>query len=51
MTTLGDLCLDILLRLALMQPDPAEREAMLQVLRDDGWISADVCAHLVVEAA
>ena len=41
------LCTDIMLRLALMQPDLDDRAAMLQIMRDDGAITAADFARLV----
>lgn len=36
--SLGDLLLDVLVDIALSQPDPIERAAMLAILRKDGWL-------------
>lgn len=36
--TLGDVLLRVLIDLAMRQPDPAERAAMIQILRQDGWL-------------
>lgn len=35
---LGAVLLDVMLAIALNQKDPAEREAMLAILRKDGWL-------------
>lgn len=32
--------LDLLVRIALAQRDPADRDAMLEILRKDGWLPA-----------
>ena len=37
-TPLGDALRALLLRLALNETDPAEREARLQILREDGLL-------------
>jgi hypothetical protein len=37
--TIADVCRDIMLEIALAQPDPDDREAMLRVMRDDGWLA------------
>ena len=36
--SLGAVLLRVLIDLALRQPDPVEREAMLEILRKDGWL-------------
>lgn len=36
--TLSDTLLRIMVEIALKQDDPAEREAMLEILRKDGWL-------------
>lgn len=36
--TLGDTLLRIMVEIALRQPDPRERDAMLEILRKDGWL-------------
>ena len=38
MSELRALLLHILIDLALRQPDPADRDAMLEILRKDGWL-------------
>lgn len=35
---LGALLLRVLIDLAMRQPDPADRAAMLEVLKQDGWL-------------
>lgn len=35
---LGDTLLRVLVAIALKQPDPRERDAMLDILRKDGWL-------------
>lgn len=36
--TLSDVLRDIMIEIALRQTDPAERDAMLEIMRKDGWI-------------
>lgn len=36
--TLGETLLRVLVDLALRQPDPADRAAMLDILKKDGWL-------------
>lgn len=36
--TLADTCRDVLVRIALSQPDKAERDAMIEIMRKDGWL-------------
>jgi len=36
--TLGDTLLRILIEIANRQSNPADREAMLDILRKDGWL-------------
>lgn len=36
--SLGDVLRDVLIAIANNQTDPAEREAMLEILRKDGWL-------------
>lgn len=36
--TLSDTLLRILVAIALKQPDPAERQAMIDILKKDGWL-------------
>lgn len=36
--TISELLLRVLIDLAMRQPDPAERAAMLDILRKDGWL-------------
>lgn len=47
---LGATCDAVLLRIALMQPEP-ERTEFLAILRDDGSLSGEDFARLVGEAA
>lgn len=44
--SLGDLCRAAMLRIALAQTDPAEREAMLAIMREDGLLSDEEAAVL-----
>lgn len=36
--TLGEVLRDVLIAIANNQTDPAEREAMLAILKKDGWL-------------
>ena len=36
--TLGETLLRVLIDLALRQPDPADRAAMIDILKKDGWL-------------
>ena len=36
--TLGDTLLRVMLAIAAKQPDPKERQAMLDILKKDGWL-------------
>ena len=38
---LGDTCVRVMLAIALNQPDPADRNAMLAIMVADGHLSAD----------
>lgn len=38
MKPLSEILRDIMLAIALNQPDPKEREAMLDIMRRDGWL-------------
>lgn len=38
MTDLSETLRDIMLQIALSQPDKADRDAMLEIMRKDGWL-------------
>lgn len=35
---LSEILRGIMLDIAMLQPDPAERDAMLEIMRKDGWL-------------
>lgn len=39
--SLSEVLLAVLVEIAMRQDDPAERDAMLQILRNDGWLPDD----------
>lgn len=41
MSDLRTLLMRVLVDLALRQPDPAERAAMIEILKNDGWLPRD----------
>jgi len=44
--SIGHLCSEVMLKIALIQQDPSERSAMLQIMRDDGALSSADFARL-----
>lgn len=43
--SIGDICRDVMLAIALNQEDVAERRALLEIMRDDGLLSdAEIAA-------
>ena len=42
--TLSEILTEIMLAIALAQSDPKEREAMLAIMRNDGWLPKEEAA-------
>lgn len=38
---IGDVFAEVLFAIAMKQDDPAERDAMLAIMRADGWLQGD----------